>query len=145
MLDKSFSWFNPRYYWLILLVGAGILVYFFFRKKVKLSIPLCASHRQYMHRLQIAAMVLLVGCIPVGILFSSLIGEPDGDVWGKLIGILMVLGGLVAAYLQSPLQATRVDADQATMKWASEAFLSRLTTPGTRVRTISNPIAVAKD
>jgi hypothetical protein len=126
MLDKSFSWFNPWYYLLILLMGAGILVYCFFRKKVKLSIPLCASHRQYMHRLQIAAMVLLLGSIPVGILFSSLIGEPDGDEWGKLIGFLMVLGGLVAAYVQSPLQATHIDADQATMKWASEAFLSRL-------------------
>lgn len=72
-------------------------------------------------------MVLLVGSIPVGILkFRALIGEPDGDVGGKLIGFLMVLGGLVAAYVQSPLQATHIDADQATMKRATEAFLSRL-------------------
>jgi hypothetical protein len=131
MVDKSFRWMNPWYY-LLLLLGFGILlivlVYLIFGKKVKLSIPLCGSHRQYMRRLKIAAMVLLVGCIPVGVLFSQLIGEPDGDGWGILIGILMVLGGLIAVHLQSPLQATRIDDDRATMKGACEAFLSRLNT-----------------
>ena len=131
MVDKSFRWLNPWYY-LLLLLGFGIflivLVYLIFGKKVKLSIPLCASHRQYMHRLTISAIVLLIGCIPVGILFSHLIGEPDGDGWGILIGILMVLGGLIAVHLQSPLQATRIDDDRATMKGACEAFLSRLKT-----------------
>jgi hypothetical protein len=81
-----------------------------------------------MRRLKIAAMVLLVGCIPVGVLFSQLVGGPDGEGWGILIGILMVLGGLIAVHLQSPLQATRIDDERATMKGACEAFLSRLNT-----------------
>jgi hypothetical protein len=131
MVDKSFRWLNPWYY-LLLLSGFGIflivLVYLIFGNKVTLSVPLCGSHRQYIRRLTIAAMVLLVGSIPVGVLVSQLMGEPDGDGWGILIGILMVLGGVIAVHLQSPLQATRIDDDRTTMKGACEAFLSRLST-----------------
>jgi hypothetical protein len=125
-VDKSFSWLNPLYYFLLFL-GLGIgLVYLIFRKRVKLSVPLCESHRQYMRRLTITATVLLVGCIPVGVLFGSLIGEPDGDMWGLLIGILMLFGGLIIVLSNRPLQATHIDNDRATLKGASEAFLSKL-------------------
>jgi hypothetical protein len=131
MVEKTFSWLNPWYY-LLLLLGFGILlivfVYLIFGKKQKLSIPLCGFHRQYLRRLKITGTVLLVGCVPVGILSSALIGEPDGASWGILVGILAMLGGLIAVHLQSPLQATRIDDDRATMKGACEAFLSMLNT-----------------
>lgn len=126
-VDKSFSWLNPWYYLLLFLHLGILLVYLIFRKKVKLSVPLCDSHRQYMRRLTITATVLLVGCIPVGVLLGSLIGEPDGDMWGLLIGILMLFGGLIAVLLHRPLQATHIDNGRATLKGACGAFLPKLT------------------
>ncbi len=126
-VDKSFSWLNPSYY-LLLFLGLGIgLVYLIFRKRVVLAVPLCEPHRQYIRKLKIAATVLLVGCVPVGVLLGFLIGEPDGDMWGLLIGVLMLFGGLISVLVRRPLNATHIDKDRATLAGACEAFLSKLT------------------
>jgi hypothetical protein len=47
-------------------------------------------------------------------------------MWGLLIGILMLLGGLIIVLSNRPLQATHIDNDRATLEGASEAFLSKL-------------------
>jgi hypothetical protein len=125
---KSFSWLNPVYY-LLLFLGLGIvLVYLIFRKRVKLSVPLCSSHERYMQRLKVSAMALLLGCIPIGILLGTLVGEPDGDAWGVFAALIMLVAGLVAVHLQIPLQATHIDRDRAVLKGANVAFLTKLST-----------------
>jgi hypothetical protein len=125
---KSFSWLNPWYY-LLLFLGLGIvLVYLIFRKRVKLSVPLCASHGRYVQRLKVSAMVLLLGCIPIGILLGALVGEPEGEAWGVIAALIMLAAGLVAVHLQTPLQATHIDRDRAILKGANVAFLTKLST-----------------
>ena len=46
-VDKSFSWLNPWYYLLLFLYLGILLVYVIFRKKVRLSVPLCESHNNH--------------------------------------------------------------------------------------------------
>ena len=112
----------------VLLLGFApiVLVYFIFRKRVKLEIPLCSLHAQRTRRLKIAAVFLLVGFIPLGVLVGNLVPDPDGAAWGVATSLIMLLAGLIVAYLQSPLQAAGINRDSAVLQGASTAFLAKV-------------------
>ena len=127
MVTQKLSWLHPGYLVFLLLGFAPIvLVYFIFRKKVKLEIPLCSFHAQRTRRLKIAVIFLLVWFIPLGVLVGNLVPEPDGAAWGVATSLIMLLAGLIAAYLESPLQAAGINRERALLKGASAAFLAKV-------------------
>ena len=108
-------------------MGFGVLlIYLIGRKTVKLKIPLCAFHARRKRRLKMTAIAFLIGFIPVGALVGNLAPDPDGAAWGMGVGLLMCLTGLIAASLQTPLQAVRIDSDWARLKGTGADFLARL-------------------
>ena len=127
MVSQNLSWLHPGYLVFFLLGFAPIVVvYFIFRKRVKLEIPLCSFHAQRTRRLKIATISLLVGFIPLGVLVGNLVPEPDGAAWGVATSLSMLLAGLIAAYLQSPLQAAGINRERALLQGAGAPFLAKV-------------------
>jgi len=127
MVPEKLSWLHPGYLVFLLLGFAPIvLIYFIFRKRVKLEIPLCSFHAQRTRWLKIASVFLLVGFIPLGVLVGNLVPDPDGAAWGVATSLIMLLAGLIVAYLQSPLQAAGIKRDSAVLQGASTAFLAKV-------------------
>ena len=127
MVTQNLSWLHPGYLAFLLLGFAPIvLVYFIFRKRVKLQIPLCFHHAQRTRWLKITATILLVGFIPLGVLVGNLAPGPDGIAWGFATSAITFLAGLVVVYLQSPLQAAGINRDHALLQGAGAEFLAKV-------------------
>lgn len=124
-LTKTFYWHSS---WLYLLISfPGVLIYAIVavvvRKKVRLSVPLCETHRAARTRMKWLATALLLGFIPVGALLPQL---GVSVAWSVLIMLAMIAGGVVASIVTSLLRPTYIGDQYARFRGASEQFMSLL-------------------
>ncbi|HZS27150.1 MAG TPA: hypothetical protein VFB76_07955 [Candidatus Angelobacter sp.] len=90
-VNKTFFWHHPAYYLLLLPGGLFyILVALIVRKRMRLTVPLCARHAQRRRlALTLAWVCPLVGMVGSGVMASF---DVDGGL-AAVIGILLVVTG----------------------------------------------------
>ena len=129
MVNKAFVWLHPAVYLTVFLSPlVFLIVYLVVRKKVRLQVPLCESHRKPVSRMRIATAVLLIGGPTVAALLI-VFANSDAAVWGIFLILFTLIGGIITLRLQRPLTAVRIDDDsRVTLRGACETYLSALAT-----------------
>jgi len=126
MVNRDIVWLNPLFYLsLILGPGALLIVYLIARKKVRLSVPLCAHHRNLANRMRVATAVFLCSG-PVAVALMVTFRSPNSAGWGLVMILIILRCGMITLRLQRPLTASRIDDDRATFEGACDTFLSRI-------------------
>lgn len=106
----GFTWNHPlAFLWLLLGPGIGVLILFFFGKKVRLLVGMCGAHQATRTRNRLILGGLLVGGV------AGLCGGTAGDSEvAALLGLPTMLAGLVAyLLLPRPLRVQKVEGDLA--------------------------------
>ena len=99
------------------------------RRSVSLQIPLCDGHLEKYRALRLAAVVLLLGCIPEMILAGKYLPEQYVG-WGIAASISALVAGLACLItFSSLLHAKRIDRQYGYFYSASPAFLQLLPQP----------------
>ena len=126
-LKKRFSW-HPQ--WLYVFILFALLLYAILAgimsKGMVLHLPLCSKHREHYNAIKLAALILLLGCIPQMIIVALYFPEKYQGP-GIAAGILELLVGLVLlAVNSSMLRATFIDQQYGYFAKAGEPFLRLL-------------------
>lgn len=121
---KKFYWHNP---WLTLLVLLNILIYIvvavIVRKNMELNVPLCDSHHADRNRYKLLAILMIVGCIPLGFLLGNFFSESLG--W--ITGLTMFFASIVFYFLCGlGFRPTKIDDTGGVFRGACTAFLDLL-------------------
>lgn len=92
---KKFYWHAPWLY--ILIVFPGLLIYaivaLIVRKSIELDVPLCDYHHGSIRQKRLIGAILLLGCIPGGMVMNMALGFSEGTAW--LAGVVAFIAGLV--------------------------------------------------
>ncbi len=128
-LPIKYAWLNPPLYLLIFLGLVGWIVMAVLTKSAQVQIPLCESHIGMRKQRTIAAIALLVACLPLGILIGNVIPGDAGVGWGMLVGLVLFFAGLVAVKLRNPLGATHIDDYTVTLRGVHSSILAQLGGP----------------
>jgi hypothetical protein len=120
VLRKTFFWHNPAYYLTIFLCSPLIyvLVTSFVSKKMPMGYFLCKAHAARRRNLLIAATLLLLGSIPLGVAFREGLGIPIASV-GFLAGLVVMV---LATNTLRPVKMTDTEA---TYTGVGELFLRK--------------------
>ena len=128
--SKKFSW-HPQwiYFFILFAIFIYVVVAMAMRRSVSLQIPLCDGHLEKYRALRLAAVVLLLGCIPEMILAGNYLPEQYMG-WGIAAGISALVAGVVCLItFSSLLHAKRIDRQYGYFYSASPAFLQLLPQP----------------
>jgi len=120
------AWLNPALYLLILFGLIGIIIVAVLTKRMDLQTPLCEAHAGIRRQRIIAGAVLLLACVPVGILVGNLVPGDAGAGWGMLVGIVLFIGGIVALSLRNLLRPERIDDFGITLRGVHSSVLAQL-------------------
>jgi hypothetical protein len=127
---QTFSWHHPGYYILLISPIIYAIVALIARKRVKVAIPLCQSHKSIRKKRLWIAAVLLLGCIPVPAMFASYISNEAADNLAVVLGLGMFIAGLCFLAFAPPLKPTNIDSSGAHLKGACPEFLARIRSTG---------------
>ena len=125
-LKKTFSWHSPYLYFLLISPLLYVIVALIVQKRVKLVVPLCATHKSIRRKRIWMASVLLLGCIPIPAALAAYLGNDEAAVIAAFLGLAMFVGGLIFHACCSPLSARRIGPGSAEFSGACEEFLARL-------------------
>ena len=122
---KKFYWHASWLY--IMILFPGLLIYaivaLIIRKQMELNLPLCDAHHADRKRYKLLGALMLIGCIPIGVLLGVYVSEPLG--WAT--GSLMFIAGLVFFILSGlGVRPTRIDEMGGVFRGACTEFLSAL-------------------
>lgn len=123
---KKFYW-HPSWVYIFLVVNLLIyvLIAILIRKKMELNVPLCEVHHGERKRYKILAAVMLLGCVPVGLMIGSLL--PNGQSPGWAVGTIMFFTGLFFLHRSSNyMYARKIDEHGGVFRGAKEPFLHLL-------------------
>lgn len=124
---KKFYWHHPLLYLMILFPGLLIyaIVALFVRKSMELNVPLCQNHHEEKKRNNIVGAILILGCVPAGILASTAL---DLEAWvGWIVGFAMFIAGAVFLSIAgSFMRPQKIDESGGEFMGASEDFLRLL-------------------
>ncbi len=121
---RKFYWHAPWLYVLILFPGLLIyaIVALIVRKQMELNLPLCDSHHADRKRYKTMALVMILGCIPAGILLGY-----ASEALGWVTGSAMFVAAIVFyALCGLGMRATKIDDNGGTFRGAGPAFLDLL-------------------
>lgn len=122
---KKFYWHNPLFY--LMIFFPGILIYaivaLILRKQMELNVPLCDSHHADRNRYKLIALLMIILCIPAGVL----LGMYGSETLGWTTGLLMFAVS-VAFYVMTNmgLAPRKIDDSGAVFRGACAAFLDQL-------------------
>ncbi|MFQ5664409.1 MAG: tetratricopeptide repeat protein [Terriglobia bacterium] len=124
LLKKEFRWYEP---WLNVLLLLGLLpalaAVAFAKRRMEVRLPLCEAHRKRRRYLLITGVVLLLGCIPAGVLVAPVVGGG----WAFLVGLMLFIASLVFLVVgDRTLRPTYIGEDRATFARADGNFLLHL-------------------
>ncbi len=105
----------------------GLLIYaivaMIVRKQMELNLPLCDAHHADRKRNKLIGTLMLVGCLPAGIL----LGMYASEMLGWVTGVLMFLASLVFYSLATlGIRPTKIDDNGGTFGGVCNAFLDLL-------------------
>ncbi len=121
---KKFYWHTP---WLALLVVLNLLIYVIVaaivRKNMELNVPLCDNHHADRKRYKVLGIIMILGCIPVGLALGTYFSEPLG--W--ITGLLMFFASVVFYFLCGlGFRPMKIDDNGGVFRGACTAFLDLL-------------------
>jgi hypothetical protein len=123
---KKFYWHHPALY--LMVIFPGLLIYaivaMVVRKSIELSVPLCDVHQSERKRYIIIGTILLLGCIPAGVIAETELHLFDGA--GFIVGTLMFFAGCIFLARINPIRPKKIDEFGAEFTGASEEFLKLL-------------------
>lgn len=121
---KKFYWHHPALLFLVLL---NLLIYaivaVIVRKNMELNVPLCESHHADRRRYKLIALLMLILCVPIGVVLGAYVSE----VMGWVTGVLMFLASIVF-YAMAGLgfSPKKIDDAGGIFRGACPAFLDKL-------------------
>jgi hypothetical protein len=111
-----------------MVIFPGLLIYaivaMVVRKSIELSVPLCDVHQSERKRYIIIGTILLLGCIPAGVIAETELHLFDGA--GFIVGTLMFFAGCIFLARINPIRPKKIDEFGAEFTGASEEFLKLL-------------------
>jgi hypothetical protein len=123
-VNKNFSWHHPALYLIIL---AGVLIYAIvaaiIRKRMRLSVPLCAQHAQ-----RRSMAVTLAWVIPVvGVADAFILPKfgVDGGVVALITAAFLLTGIVIWAIVDYPIRPKYIDQYRGVFTGACEAYLQQ--------------------
>lgn len=106
----------------------GLLIYaivaLIVQKKMELKVPLCDLHHMERKRYNIIGTILLLGCIPLGVVVSTVLDFEF--VVGFLVFFVTIIAGVVFFQMANLIKPSKIDNDGAQFTGAGEAFLNLL-------------------
>lgn len=126
-LKRKFSW-HPQWYFVFIFFG--ILPYAIIAmaasKRMVVQVPLCSGHRERYKGLKLAALILLIGCIPEMIVAGTYL-PPDLQGLGVFAGFMSMLAGLICLSLYgSILRPKYIDENFAYFRNVNVNFLKMI-------------------
>ena len=122
---KKFYWHNPLLY--IMILFPGLLIYaivaIIVRKQMELNVPLCDGHHADRRRNLLIGTLMLIGCIPVGVILGAYVSETLGWVTGPLMFHVSLVFFSMGSLGFGP---KKIDDFGGEFRGACEAFLSQL-------------------
>jgi double zinc ribbon protein len=122
----TFSWHHPGYYFLIISPIIYVIVALIVRKRIKVSIPLCKTHKSIRRKRLWIAAILLIGCIPLPAALAVYVGNDAAGIVSAWLGIGMFIAGLFFLAYAPPLKAIKIGSASAEFKGACQEFLTSL-------------------
>jgi len=127
LLKRKFSWHSP---WYALLILIGLLPYAIVAmavsKRMVVEVPLCTGHLERYRALRLAAIILLLACVPMMILSATALPE-DYQGMGMFAGFMALLAGLICLIIYGAvLRPKYIDENFGYFRNANPGFLSLL-------------------
>ena len=122
---KKFYWHNPLLY--LMVIFPGLLIYaivaMIVRKQMELNLPLCETHHADRKRYKLLGTLMILGCIPAGIVLGVYVSEGLG--WAT--GTLMFLASVVFYVMTNMgIGPRKIDEYGGEFRGACDAFLDKL-------------------
>lgn len=122
---KKFYWHNPLLYLMILFPGLLIyaIVALIVRKQMELNIPLCDAHHSDRKRYKLIATLMILLCIPAGVVLGMYASETLGWVTGTLMFLVSIVFYVMMGLGFGP---RKIDESGGVFRGACAAFLDQL-------------------
>jgi hypothetical protein len=125
-LTKTFSWHSPGLYVLLVSPILFLIVALIVQKKIKLSVPLCATHKSIRKKRLWLSAILLLGCIPIPVALATYVGNDEAAALSVFLGLGMFLAGAAFHGYASPIRPAHIGSGSAEFKGACKDFLANL-------------------
>lgn len=122
---KKFYWHNPLLYLMIFFPGLLIyvIVALIVRKKMELNVPICDAHHADRRRYNLIATLMIVLCIPAGVILGNYGSQALGWITGLLMFIAFVVFYVMAGLGFAP---KKIDDYGGVFRGACTAFLDQI-------------------
>ncbi len=127
-IARVFQW-HPQWVYVTVLVSPIIylIIALIVRKKINLDVPLCADHKSQRTKNLWIGLLLLLGCIPAGIVLGGTVGGDAGMGAGILVGTAAFIAGVIFLGPGRAMLSPRfIDNTRATFRGAGEVFLNMI-------------------
>jgi FtsH-binding integral membrane protein len=121
---KKFYWHNQALFLLVLLnVIIYVIVAMIVRKQMELNVPLCDEHHANRKRYKLIATLMLILCIPVGVVLGMYLSEAMGWITGSLMFVVSIVFYAMTGLGFAP---KKIDEAGGVFRGACAAFLDQL-------------------
>jgi hypothetical protein len=120
----TFSWHHPGYYFFLVSPILYAIVALIVRRKIKILVPLCKPHKSIRKKRLWMGAILLLGCIPLPVLFAAFVDNEAANEIALFLGLGMFIAGLLFLVFAPPLRPVYIGPSGAHLKGAAREFLA---------------------
>ena len=125
-LRKTFSWFHPGLYLLLISPLIFVIVTLIVRKRIELSVPLCEAHKSLRAKMLWTGGILLAACLPVPIGLAIYLDSEDGGLLAFWLAVTLFVTGLLFLQFSKPIRPKFIGISSAEFVGACPAFLAEV-------------------